>query len=89
MVESNLEFDPSEKPRIEKLIMEDRKLPVFGEPVSRVSYEDGCKVFFANGDFIICRFSGTEPLLRIFAESHDEETANGYVKVFKDFVFEK
>ncbi len=88
MVESNLEFEPSDKPRIEKLILEDRKLPAFEEPVERVSYEDGCKVFFKNGDFIICRFSGTEPLLRIFAESHDEETANGYVKVFNDFVFE-
>jgi phosphomannomutase len=32
---------------------------------------DGCKVYFANGGWIIARFSGTEPLLRIFCEMSD------------------
>jgi phosphomannomutase len=27
----------------------------------------------------VCRFSGTEPLLRIFAEAHTEEQALGYI----------
>ncbi|MBO5409657.1 MAG: phosphoglucomutase/phosphomannomutase family protein, partial [Clostridia bacterium] len=44
---------------------------------------DGCKVYFADDSFVICRFSGTEPLLRIFAESSNEETAEGYIKAFK------
>ena len=30
------------------------------------SYMDGCKVYFKNGGWVIARFSGTEPLLRIF-----------------------
>ena len=36
--------------------------------VDHVSYLDGCKVYFKNGGWIIARFSGTEPLLRIFCE---------------------
>ena len=52
----------------------------------RVNYEDGCKVYFADDSFVICRFSGTEPLLRIFAESKNQERAQGYIKAFKDFL---
>ena len=32
----------------------------FDHPVSKVSYEDGCKVYFADNSFVICCFSGTE-----------------------------
>ena len=42
-------------------------LPDFTHDVERVSWEDGCKVYFEDG-WIIARFSGTEPLLRIFCE---------------------
>ena len=59
---------------------------LFDEPVERVGYEDGCKVYFQNGDFVLCRFSGTEPLLRIFAESHDAQTAEKYVAAFRAFL---
>ena len=51
-----------------------------------MSYEDGCKVYFADGSFVICRFSGTEPLLRIFAEAGDEKTARGYIEAFRDLL---
>ena len=47
--------------------MEDRLLPEFSENVREVSYRDGCKVYFEDG-WVIARFSGTEPLLRIFCE---------------------
>ncbi len=86
MVEDNLRFAPEYKAVVNRILMEEKKLPDFGEPVVRVSYEDGCKVYFADDSFVICRFSGTEPLLRIFAESKTEERAAGYIKAFKDFL---
>lgn len=86
MVEDNLRFAPEYKSVIDKIIFEDKKLPEFVNEVERVGYEDGCKVYFKNGDFVICRFSGTEPLLRIFAESSDKETAAQYIKDFKVFL---
>ena len=43
-------------------------LPDFTHDVERVSWEDGCKVYFACGGWVTIRFSGTEPLLRVFAE---------------------
>ena len=66
MVESNLRFAPEQKDSINQLIMVEKQLPDFGRPIEKVNYEDGCKVYFADRSFIICRFSGTEPLLRIF-----------------------
>ncbi len=55
--------------------MVDHQLPEFSEPVDHVSWLDGCKVYFANGGWIIARFSGTEPLLRIFCEMPKLELA--------------
>ena len=86
MVECNLSFTQSEKERVERLIMTDKQLPEFEKTVTRVSYEDGCKVYFEDGSFIICRFSGTEPLLRIFAEGKNKHAALSLVNVMRDFI---
>ena len=86
MVEDNLRFRPEEKDRINDILMVQKKLPDFGKEVERVGYEDGCKVYFADESFLICRFSGTEPLLRIFAESDCSESAAALVQVMKSFL---
>ena len=65
---------------------EEKKLPEFGREIERVSYEDGCKVYFKDGGFIICRFSGTEPLLRIFAEADNAGKAQASIDAFAKFL---
>lgn len=86
MVEDNLVFAPERKAEINKILMVEKKLPDFGVEITRVNYEDGCKVYFADDSFVICRFSGTEPLLRIFAESSDGTAAAKYIADFKKFL---
>ena len=86
MVEDNMHFAPERKPEINKIIMEDKLLPQFDAAVERVNYEDGCKVYFEDGSFVICRFSGTEPLLRIFAESSSKKAAAKYIEDFRNFL---
>lgn len=86
MVEDNLVFAPELKPTIEDILMVQKKLPEFEKMVVRVNYEDGCKVYFEDDSFVICRFSGTEPLLRIFAESSDKQTATSYITAFRNFL---
>lgn len=83
MVEDNLSFAPERKAEIEKIIFEDKALPNFGTEIARVNYEDGCKVYFKDDSFVICRFSGTEPLLRVFAESSCKENSEKYIADFK------
>ncbi len=86
MVEDNLRFAPEYKSVINKLVFEDKKLPEFAVNVDHVNYEDGCKVYFEDGSFVICRFSGTEPLLRIFAESNSRSAAAEYISDFREFL---
>ena len=71
---------------IMKQLIEDRELPEFPYEIDRVSYVDGCKVYFKNDGWIIARFSGTEPLLRIFCEMHTRQEARRTADVLKDFL---
>ena len=86
MVEDNLAFAPERKAEINNVLMVEKKLPEFGVEIKKVNYEDGCKVYFDDDSFVICRFSGTEPLLRIFAESSDGVAARKYIADFKKFL---
>ncbi|MBQ5771791.1 MAG: phosphoglucomutase/phosphomannomutase family protein, partial [Clostridia bacterium] len=83
MVEDNLRFAPEKKAEILHVLMTEKKLPAFDNEVERVGYEDGCKVYFKDGGFVSCRFSGTEPLLRIFAESNEKEKAVRSIEAFR------
>ncbi len=87
LVEDDMRFDPAIKPVVEKTLMVDKFLPTFKDEIIKVNYEDGCKIYFDDG-FVICRFSGTEPLLRIFAESTNSVRAKEYIDTFKKFLFE-
>jgi phosphomannomutase len=68
--------------------MEDKQLPTFEKAIARVSYEDGCKIYFEDDSFLICRFSGTEALLRIFAEAADADTARRLIATMRNFLGE-
>ncbi len=83
MVEDNITFTLDQKSTVNRIIFEDKQIPDFGKPVDHVGYADGCKVYFADRSFVICRFSGTEPLLRIFAEAQNESIAKSYIEAFR------
>jgi phosphomannomutase len=42
-------------------------------PVVRVRDDDGTKLYFEGDSWVLLRFSGTEPVLRIFAEAETPE----------------
>ena len=64
MAEHDERFSIEKKEELKKLLFEEKKLPDYPLEIEKVSYLDGCKVYFKNGGWIIIRFSGTEPLLR-------------------------
>jgi phosphomannomutase len=45
-------------------------------PVVEISEIDGTRIQFADGGWLLIRNSGTEPLLRLYAEAHDVETVD-------------
>lgn len=57
------------KEEISARVFERREVPAFDIPVDHVAWDDGCKVYFTDGSWIILRFSGTEPRVRVFAEA--------------------
>ena len=85
MAEYDWALTPESKEEIQKRILTDKELPDFGIPVTRVNYMDGCKVYFEDG-WIIVRFSGTEPRVRIFAERDTMRNARRLVRTMAEFV---
>lgn len=75
MTEGDYRFSYEKKEALVELLFAEKKLPEFGIEVEKVSYEDGVKVYFKNGGWIIARFSGTEPLIRVFTEMSTKEEA--------------
>ncbi|MFR8547174.1 MAG: phosphoglucomutase/phosphomannomutase family protein [Lachnospiraceae bacterium] len=86
VAELSRSFPSERREELKKLLYEDKLLPAFARPIERVSYLDGCKVYFKDGGWVIARFSGTEPLLRVFGEMEDEETAQQYCRDFFHFL---
>lgn len=84
MAEYDWALTPESKEAIQKRILTDKELPDFGMPIQRVNYMDGCKVYFENG-WIIVRFSGTEPRVRIFAERDTMRNAKKLVHTMANF----
>jgi len=84
MAEYDWALTEERKKEISNLIITEKKLPDFGRPVTRTNYMDGCKVYFENG-WVILRFSGTEPRVRIFAEGRSAEEADALVRTMAAF----
>jgi len=86
MEERDYQFSQEKKEEIYKKILIDKELPNIPFEVDRVSYLDGCKIYLKNGGWLIARFSGTEPLLRIFCEMENAEDAKALCRIFETFL---
>lgn len=84
--ETSFSTTPENKQLLKQLVFEKKQLPTFTGKIEKVSYEDGCKVFFDDGSWVICRFSGTEPLLRLAAEGNMPEQAAQLIQRWKGFL---
>ena len=86
MEERAYTFSDTVKRDLQKRLFTDREVPDM-EPyeVDHISYMDGCKVFLKNGGWVIARFSGTEPLLRIFCEMPTQEDTKKICDRFENY----
>lgn len=79
---SNFNYDPSQRKRLEDLLFEQEYQPDLSQlaaeglisvkNLEKVSYLDGVKYYYDDQSWISIRFSGTEPLLRIYMEMQNE-----------------
>ena len=80
--EADFRMTAERKAQLQKSLFEELLLPDFGD-VDRVDRRDGVKCWLADGSWVICRFSGTEPLLRMAAEADSGERAEGYIAAWR------
>lgn len=86
MEERDYKFNQEKRDEIFNRLMIQKNLPEIEFEVEKISYLDGCKVYLKNGGWINARFSGTEPLLRIFCEMSNAEDAKYLCERFEEFL---
>ena len=65
--------DMDARRRLERLLAETTPEEVAGVPVQEVISTDGIKLRMGPSHWLMLRFSGTEPLLRLYCEGPDSE----------------
>lgn len=75
MEEAAYGYTPQRREELQRRIFEEHELPAFDREVARIAWEDGCKVYFADDSWLTIRFSGTEPVIRVFSEAESAEGA--------------
>ena len=84
--DGDIRVTPARKEELRKMIYEEGITPEFTKPIARIDRSDGCKVHFEDGSWVICRFSGTEPLLRFASEAMDRREAEDLIEAWKGLV---
>ena len=72
----DIEFDAADRDRINQRLNDPGLRHLGGNPVSGSDAIDGLRLHFADG-WLGVRFSGTEPLLRLYAEASSPERVTG------------
>lgn len=77
--ENAYKFSLEKKAELNNLLFEEKQIPAY-QNIQSISYLDGLKIVFEDDSWISARFSGTEPVLRIFAEAGTQENCDKLVK---------
>ncbi len=85
MEEHSFAFAAERKTALQQQIYVNHDLPQLPVAIHHISDMDGCKLYFENGGWAIIRFSGTEPLLRVFCEMPTKLQAVAVCEQIKDY----
>jgi phosphomannomutase len=76
----DLKFDPGQREAILNHMRSARPSSLGGKRVQRVDTRDGFRFVLDGGYWTLVRFSGTEPLLRIYAEAESPDEVNALLE---------
>jgi phosphomannomutase len=65
----DLDFPADQRGAIIKRIRDNEPKQIEGVPVAKVMTGDGFKYVLADGSWLLIRFSGTEPIMRVYTET--------------------
>ena len=81
----DVEFNPSARSEIQSRIESDNLRELAGLPVRNFDAIDGKRLFFDSA-WLACRFSGTEPLLRIYCEAESRELVDTLIDAAVEYL---
>jgi len=85
-LEDNLPATPEMRVAIPRRLQETPITHIGPHPVVSISHLDGTKLLLENDNWALLRFSGTEPVLRLFAEADTPAKAGEMIRWLKGFV---
>ena len=59
---------------------------IAGEPVVRTRTDDGFKFYLKDGSWVLVRFSGTEPLIRVYSEAPSRERVDQLLGALEEWL---
>lgn len=80
----DLDFPPAERANILDRIKANPPKQLAGSPVVDENYQDGFKYTAADGSWLLIRFSGTEPIMRIYSESSSMDRVQAILKTGRE-----
>lgn len=86
-VRRDLEYPNELKPKLFKFLSQSPPKKLIDQPVKEIKSQDGMKFILPDDSWLLFRLSGTEPILRIYAEAPSLETAEALVDQGKELAF--
>ncbi len=85
-IRENLKLTDEKKNALLSKLQNDTPTHVAGTSVARVDRRDGVKMMCDDGSWLLVRFSGTEPVVRLYAEAHSEQRVNDIIRFAKELI---
>jgi phosphomannomutase len=73
-------IDDAAKLKLIAQLQSDPPTTIDGQRVSATNFSDGFKFIFENGDWLLIRPSGTEPVLRLYSEAGSQEQVERFLR---------
>jgi len=81
-----IKLTPEVKDRLQKRLSSDPPASIGGRRVAEVNRMDGVKYIFDDGSWILLRMSGTEPLVRCYAETNTKKDLEVLIETGSKFI---
>lgn len=79
-------YSEQQKKYIDEMLFQKRLTPEHRYPLRCVAYDEYVKVYYKNGNWATIRFSGTEPILRIFVETDSDLENENLISDWEKFL---
>jgi phosphoglucomutase len=83
---AGIKLTPEVKDRLQKRLSSDPPSSIGGRRIADVNRMDGVKYIFDDGSWILLRMSGTEPLVRCYAETNTKKDLEVLIETGSKFV---